>query len=95
MKKPEPTLVSSEGGMVAVRVKGASAYIDLPEGFMPIEEVERLLKCKHEHIAIVTETPQDDVYFQEPKMYVKCMLCNEVLPIHTIEKIDIKVHVIN
>jgi hypothetical protein len=49
------------------------------------------MNCKHEHIAIVTEIPEDDSHFQEAKIYVKCVLCDEVLPIHTIEKIDIKV----
>lgn len=40
--------------------------------------------CDHTDICVVKETPSDGKYMQQPKTYVKCNFCNEILPIKRI-----------
>lgn len=47
--------------------------------------------CRHEEICVFTEIPTDGIVRQQEKVYVKCLLCDEVLPIRVIEQRTIEV----
>ncbi len=51
--------------------------------------------CHHEEICLVTEIPTDGKVQQAVKTYVKCSICNEILPIRSVTQKQIEVPLIS
>jgi flavoprotein len=47
--------------------------------------------CQHEDICVIEEIPTDGINRQQGKVYVKCKLCSQILPIRSIEQKTIEV----